>query len=382
MDFIYGQENLRDAIARATLEYKESSIKRDIHHMEIHRRVKRITGHSITHYKLLKTLVDMTHKGDLIKTDPKGKRGSKVFYELTARAKEKYRLRILGPGEKTRRRRSLYQLLIYFEVYKRGPLLTKTHLSKFLKQIGSSIKDLEKEKDVNILANTHGIYFKPIKGVDIMGIILYDKRTKSDRMFYYTLLPGFSVEELVLYLQLFKNKTEPRPFSASIALIPYARYIHLSKKEITESISSLYKHGLIKTINPIIQDEKRFVLADDRFRYLSYYIWAIQIVDINLLFARLIFKRPTDKEKEYLSLYLGERLAAKVLIRAYDIRRQSKKEKVNDDRDRETIKSLEREREFLVKELMERYENTIKENEVVHEIMEGVCYSPLLSMKE
>jgi hypothetical protein len=40
------------------------------------------------------------------------------------------------------------------------------------------------------------------------------------------------------------------------------------------------------------------------------------------------------------------------------------------------------EREFLVKELMERYESIIKENEVVLEIMEGVCYSPLPSRKE
>jgi hypothetical protein len=174
---------------------------------------------------------------------------------------------------------------------------------------------------------------------------------------------------------LLKNKTEPRPFSVSITLIPYARHIHFSNKEITESISSLHKDGLIKNIYPIIRGEKRFAMTDDRLRNLSYYIWAIHIIDIHLLIGRSILRRLTDKEKEYLSSYLGDRLADKVLTHAYDIRRQSKKEGVNDDRNREADESLEREREFLVKELMERYESIIQENEVVREIMEGVCYS-------
>ena len=115
---------------------------------------------------------------------------------------------------------------------------------------------------------------------------------------------------------------------------------------------------------------------------MSYYIWTIQIVDFNLLIGRLILKKPTDKEREHLSLYLRERSADMVLAHAYDIRRRSKKEKYNDDKDREAIESLERDREFLVKELMKRYESIVKENEVVREIMEGVCYFPLLSRKE
>jgi hypothetical protein len=382
MGFIYGQESLRDAIARAVLEYEELNRIGDIHYMEIHRRVERITSHSVTHYQLRKTLSDMTHEREVIKNDPtQGKRGFKVYYALTNTAKKKYRLRILGPNEKTRRRKILYQLLIYFEVYKRRQLLTKIQLSRFLRQIGSSMKDLKKERDIREF-DIPRILFKPIKGVDIIGFTQYDKRTKLDRMFYYTVLPGFSLEEFISYLKLLKNKTEPHPFSANITPIPYVHHIHFSKEEITESISSLHKDGLIKTTNPIIQGEKRFVMTDERFRSLSYYIWTIQIIDLNLLIGRLILKKPTVKEREYLSLYLRGRSADMVLAHAYDIRRQSKKEKYNDDRDRETIERLERDREFLVKELMKRYESIIKENDVVHEIMEGVCYFPLLSRKE
>jgi hypothetical protein len=380
LDFIYAKEDISYPIATAISEYKKGAI----HHNEIHRRVERILGHPISDNKLLKALSDMVQKKDLSRNDPKeGKRGFKVFYSLTHEGKEKYRLRILGPREKVRKKKALYQLIIYFEVYKRRPLLTKIQLSRFLRQIGSSMKELENERDVGGLGNISGILFKPIKGVDIMGITKYDKGTKTDRMFYYTVLPGFSVGEFVSYLKLLKNKTEPRPISVSNSLIPYARYTHFSKKEINESISSFRKDGLIKTIDPIIRGERRFAMTDDRFRNLSYYIWAIQMIDINLLIGRLILKKPTDKEREYLSLYLGDKSADSVLAHAYEIRRQYKKEKNNDDdKDREAIESLEQEREFLVKELTERCKSTIEENKVVHEIMEGVCYSPLLSREE
>jgi hypothetical protein len=320
----------------------------------------------------------MTHEGELIKSDPtQGKRGSKVFYALTDKAKEKYFLRILGPDEKTRKRKYLYQLLVYFETYKRSPLITKRQLSKFLKQIGASMKDLKQERDIDMSDDITRIHFNPIKGVDILGIPQYDKNTKSNRIFYYAVLPGFSLEEFVSYLNLLKNKTEPRPFTANINLIPYARYIHFSKRETTEAISLLRKYGLVKTINPVIPGEKRFVMTD-RFRNLTFYIWAIQRVDSNLLVEKLVCKKPTDKEREYLSLYMGERLADRILAYAFEIRKRDKKEKDKHDKDSEAIKSLEREREFLVQELMSSYKDTFKENEVVREILEGVCYSPLL----
>lgn len=375
MGFIYAKKDISYPIATAISEYKRYN-KGLIHHNEIHRKVEQILGHPISDNKLLKALSDMIQENDLRKDDPdQGKRGTKVFYSLTHEGEEKYRLGILGAKEMVRKKKALYQLLIYFEVYKRRPLLTKVQLSKFLRQIGSSMKDLEKEKDVGMLGDTSGILFKPIKGIDIMGITKYDKRTKADKMFYYTVLPGFSIGESVSYLKLLKNKTEPRPFSTNNTLVPYVRYIHFSRKQINELISSLHNDGLIKTISPIIRGEKRYAMTDGRFRNLSYYFWAIQIIDINLLIGRLIRKKPTKKDREYLSLYLGDRSADRVLTYAYGIRKQYKEGKHNDDdKDREATENLEQEREFLVKEMMKRCESTIKENEVVREIMEGVCW--------
>lgn len=67
-----------------------------------------------------------------------------VYFSLTDKAKRKYGLRILGINKKVEERKRLYKLLIFFEVYKRRPLLTEKQLSRFLEQIGSSINGLEK----------------------------------------------------------------------------------------------------------------------------------------------------------------------------------------------------------------------------------------------
>jgi hypothetical protein len=75
---------------------------------------------------------------ELTKDDPtQGKRGSKVFYALTDKAKKKYRLGILGTDEKIEKCKNLYQLLIFYEVYKRSNPISERKLHRFLRRIGS-----------------------------------------------------------------------------------------------------------------------------------------------------------------------------------------------------------------------------------------------------
>ncbi len=82
----------------------------------------------------------------VIKKDGTEKRGSKVYYILSEQAKKKYQLKLLGIGYEFERRKSIYQLLLYYDVFKRSNPLTKMHLDRFLKKIGTSadsIKNLE-----------------------------------------------------------------------------------------------------------------------------------------------------------------------------------------------------------------------------------------------
>ena len=151
-----------------------------------------------------------------------------------------------------------------------------------------------------------------------------------------------------------------------------------TKKEVVEAINLLQKDGLIKRIDPLIPGEKRFIIANDDLKYLSYDIWKIRILDYELLVRRLIHKSPTDRDSEYLSLYFGKRGADIMLAIAHDnIRRHFKKEKDEQEKEKEAIQRLEQNREFLIQEIEKKYGNTIKENEVLSGIMEEICYSPL-----
>ena len=364
------------------IEHNRQTKKNNIHYMEIYRRVKDKFGQSnsdnkLSSNKLLRWLSIMIDEKLLIKINPTGRRGSKVFFELTEKAKEKYRLKILGAEEEIRKRKNLYQLLIFFELYKRRPLLTKIQLSKFLKQIGSSMNKLQKVRESHLFSKFPAVFFKPIKGVDIMGLIQRDAKTKSNKILYYTVIPGFSLEEFVLYLKLLKNGMEPRPFTTSRTLIPFVLYTSFTKKDIVEAIDLFQEDGLFKRIDPIVPGEKRFNIANDDLKYLSYAIWRVRIFDYELMVRRLIHKSPTDRDREYLSLYFGKRGADIMLAIAHDnIRGYFKKEKHEQDEEKEAIQKLEQNREFLIQETEKKYGNTFKENEVVRGIMEEICYSP------
>jgi DNA-binding HxlR family transcriptional regulator len=152
--FIYQQKNISDAIAAAILKSKKENKKDRIHYREIRRRVEDILGHTISDRKLLKHLSIMDEEEILHKEDPTRKRGSRVYYELTDKGKRQYRLRILGQ-EQVEKRRGLYQLLIFFEVFKGMNLMSERRLLWFLRQIGASKQDLvEVVYFLNLSANS------------------------------------------------------------------------------------------------------------------------------------------------------------------------------------------------------------------------------------
>ena len=210
-----------------------------MHYSKIHSRVEQLLHHPLSDRQLVKNLSDMVYEKLLNRDDPTGRRGSKVYFSLTEKAKRKYNLKILGIDKKVEKRKSLYNLLVFFEVYKRRPLLTEKQLARFLEQIGSSINGLEKVGETKLLDNIPETSFKPIKGVEIIGLSQYDPKTESNKMWYYTAIPGFSIEEFMIYLKLLKRGWEPRPFTTSRTIIPFTLYTSYTKKEVEEALELL-----------------------------------------------------------------------------------------------------------------------------------------------
>lgn len=90
-----------------------------------------------------------------------------VNCSLTEKAKKKQELKILHHDEEAKKRRNLFQLLIFFEVFRSRNPVTKRQLFNFLKQIGISKNDLEiaKEYSASFPKITH---YKHIKNVAII----------------------------------------------------------------------------------------------------------------------------------------------------------------------------------------------------------------------
>ena len=312
------QENLLEVIA-TVIEDKR------IHHNEILRRCQVRLGYTISHNKILNRLSNMVDNGVLTKHGT-GRRGTKEFYSLTDKGKKKHQLNILGNDTKLQKRKSLYQLLIFFEAYKRGALLSKRQLSVFLRKIGSSINELEKLQDNNFSICFNLVNFKPINGVEIMAVA-QNHKAKFSRTYYYVVTPGFSIKEFVMYVKLLKFGIEPHPFTSYPAIlhVPFVSYISFTRKEVLSAAKTLEEYGLLESRT--ILGEKRFVIKDENLRRLIDSIWFVHILDVHLLHLKLIHKRPTDRDKEYLRSFVDEKIANKLRIHANDIRISNKQRK-------------------------------------------------------
>ena len=116
------------------------------------------------------------------------------------------------------------------------PLLTEKQLSVFLKVIGKSLSDLDKIQEITTPIRIPEVIYKSVKGVDILRIPKYDPRTKTNRIWHYTVIPGFSAKEFIKYQKLLKRGEEPRPFSSSRTIIPFAAHASYTRKEVEEAL--------------------------------------------------------------------------------------------------------------------------------------------------
>jgi hypothetical protein len=384
---IYKQD-IFDAIKAAVVKEEENKKEtRLVSYREIYRRVIQILGRKISYRDFQRHIENMVHDNILYKYDPTGSRGSKVSFSLTGKARRKDNLNILGIDERVQRRKRLYQLLLFYDQYKRRPLLTEKQLDRFLRKIGFTLKDLEKFSDIQTADNISTVLFKDLKGVGIVRHIQYNPKTGSQIDGYYTFIPGFTITEFVSYLKKIKQGKDPHPFSTYFPriYIPFVNYLDY-EEEVADVISKFREDGLIQPINQIFPGEIRFDIADKSLKALSMGVWWVYTLDFDLLTGRLVYKgKPKDEDKNYLRLIYGKQAADALLVSANLIRRRYLKENSNNNSSEEVeseenfTQQLENTRQAMVQTIIKVHKKVIQENEVARELIEGICFLPFLS---
>ena len=108
---------------------------------DLYKKLNENKDRKLAHRDFSKILSTMVEENLLAKTD-EARRGTRVYYSLTEQAKQKHQLKILGEGEKYEKRREIYHLLLYYDVFKRNNLLTKIQLNKTLKRAEIDFDDI------------------------------------------------------------------------------------------------------------------------------------------------------------------------------------------------------------------------------------------------
>jgi hypothetical protein len=211
-------------------------------------------------------------------------------------------------------------------------------------------------------------------GIDILSIPKYDRRTKIKKVWYYTVVPGFSVKEFIDYHKLLKCNKEPRPFQNSPSIIPFVVHTSYTKDEVEEAVTLIKESRLIQQIDPVFPGEIRYNIAGKFLKELVCSIWLVRMQDFHLLTFRLLSSKPTDEDKKYLEIYFGENRVDKVIAAAYDTRKQYKNK--YQEHDKNIIRQLLDDRRNLVQLITEKYGKIIEENQILRDIVEEICSSP------
>ena len=196
MKYKYNQDNLPSTIARAIFNNKQNRM----YYSAIKSNVEQLLLHPLSDRQLVRNLSIMVDKKLVDRDDPTGRRGSKVHFSLTDKGRREYGLKIIGTDVEVQRRKRLYNLLIFFEVYKRSPLITGVQLSRFLNVMERPLDDFKIREIVpHPIPGTFLISDRDIDGVSILSI------PKIKKVWYNIVAPGFSVEEFIEYHELPKT---------------------------------------------------------------------------------------------------------------------------------------------------------------------------------
>ena len=389
MNAFIPRQDVFDAITSSLLQHEKNRLT----YSKMYQSVNKILGYTLSHRDFASHIEHLTNEGILNREekDSEKKRGTRVDYSLTQAAKKAHQLRILGIDEETEKRRGLCQLMVFFEIYKRGKLLNQNQLDKFLVQIGvskTSLKEIENNglqsstyKLLSSLRNNTVTFFKPLKGVEITRYLQNDSTGDVTKYVYYVVELGFSPGEFVVYLKKLRNLRAPRPFSQFPPIVPYVGYTKYDEEEVEDSLQSFRKAGLIRPIESATSKEIRFRIADECLQELLHSIWMLHILQFHRLIAKLCYiKAPNEKEKAYLTLLLGDRRSDYIIALANNTRRTFKaKSKTQIKAKQRLISKSDKNTGKVIELLNERFGSVIQENKLLlGSLIERIRFKPSL----
>jgi hypothetical protein len=367
--------------------YSDSTIV-EIHYREIWRRVNEALGREVSFRDFQAHIRYMEDENLLKRRDPGG-RGHMVRFSLTSRAKRMESFKILGIDESFKNRKKIYQLLLFFKLFKRRNPITQRKLYRFLEQIGTSEKALEVVKTTEKI--TH---FKPVKGVEIIKWIQDDSRMNHTASVYHIAIPGFTVNEFISYLKKLKKGKEPKGFEYVLKGFEYDAYItnvhliadvNISNSEITDAIKTFTDNDLIRPINEVFSGETRYDIVDKTLIKFLNDVWMVHDMDLRLLFERIVYcDEIKDEDENTLKLMYGKKVAGRILAIAYHSRKRTKDQRFKDEEkaSRKFIDIWLKHRMSLAQNIPKRHQKVIEDYEIISDLIDGICYPSFLSSKK
>jgi DNA-binding HxlR family transcriptional regulator len=334
----------------------------------LYKEVKDKAGKNLSHRDYSKHL-KMMEEDEILHKEEIATSGKilSTYYSLTKKAIATSQLKILGIDETTLKRRGLFQLIIFFEMFKKTSLITQKQLNGLLKKIGSSLSDLEAIK-TSSTSFPRSTTFKPVKGIEIVRLIQTDfKMGDVSDTYYYIVIPGFTVKEFVSYMNKLRKGKEPRPFFSHIDVtdVPFVSDMSYTEEEVMDAIDSFRKQGLIKPITEILPGEMRFDIMDESLKYFLKDIWLVHDIDLRIVYERLVYNgEPTDQDRNYLISFFGKSYADQILANAYNIRKSHKIDKIGYEKEKriakDFIESFSNHRRSLVQDILKDMKQLLK----------------------
>jgi hypothetical protein len=292
-----------------------SNLKNGLTYTVLYKQLAEVLGRKVSHRDYSSHLSLMVLDG-LLATEKGEENKILKRYFLTEKARKMYQLKILGIGSEYEKRLSLYQLLIYYETFKRGQVLTDAQLSRVLKRYGIRRKNLKKVDAIQFDGlDVQTAYEEPVNEIEIIQYPAGRFGTKSLKPVYYVLKRGLSVNEFLSYLRKLKNGKEPRPFSPLPGLVPFVHFTSYNAREVEDAISLLNDLNLLKRIAPALnKGDTRFRIADERLIKLIQQIHLIEKVYFHKTLMKVVFIGPPDTdEKDIFAYYFGKKRVGHVI---------------------------------------------------------------------
>ncbi|WP_148687519.1 hypothetical protein [Candidatus Nitrosocosmicus hydrocola] len=326
-------------------------------------------------------LREMVEKGELTKEDTP-KKGIKVFYSLTTDSRKKHQLKILGEGREFERRREIYHLLLYYDLFKRSNLLTKNQLIRFLKKIGINFADIsttEEEEDKYVQMynaalrnydNESELLGFP-KGIAIGKHLVNNEETKGKKYpQFYVVIPGFTTEEFISYLDKLRKNNQPKPFLNNIPLIPYVYYTRYTEDEIEESIKLLKETGFLRLTSPIYKGEMRYKISDERMIGFFLRLNIIHEYHFNLIITKISHVEiPNEEDKDWLACFFGKHKLDLIINQAHELRKNflNDNQTVTKIQDiKKMIEAMETKLKILIVRLKETFDEILYTNPLLN----------------